>query len=148
MSKVYSKNIAIVEYVERAYVSFDALLVKSIDDAMILPYSNRGQYVDNHLISSVCDACADCGKQINKEVIYLGGFSTQHYGNFLIDYLSRLWYYNKDKKIDLVYVSKKLCIEKSTFYMHILNYLHIEKSQIQRITEPTFFQKYMFLKEV
>lgn len=133
---LYSKNSDFIKYLERSYVSSTALSVNTISDFIILP--NAGF---KSLASSCLNETAIYDKQINDEVIFIGEFYTQHYGNFLIDYLSQLWYCNKDRNVNLVYTSKKLCIENTALYMHILNYLHIDKSQLHRITEPTLYSK-------
>ena len=144
MANYLYKNSEIVKYLERDYLSSTALSVKLLNDAMISPsckIKGGGQCADNQCIEAFI--ITDGDKKTNNEfaVVYIGDFSTQHYGNVLIDYLSRLWYCSKDNKVNLVYTSKKLCIENSTSYMHILTYLNIEKTQLHLITEPTLFSK-------
>ncbi len=114
----------------------DVVIVPNLDDINVL---NMGKVVENYIVSNLTDKDITSLEKIEADVVYIGDFSTQHYGNFLIDYLCRLWGNYEEKKI--IYVSNKLTIEKSHSYLNILRYLHVEKSQLQRITKPTYCKR-------
>ena len=148
MSKyLYDSNIEFQNTLNRDYIHHSELSVDVYSDAIVLPYHyeklkvdtlNRGGYlVDNQLVVECNNGSDRDWEKIDEEVIYIGDFSTRHYGNFLIDYLCRLWYNSKERNKKFIYVSNGLCIEKESNYLKILEYLQIGKEQLQRITEPT-----------
>lgn len=144
---LYDSNIEFWNTLNRNYIHHSELSVNVYSDAIVIPYHceklkvdilNRGwQSTDNQLfVKCNSESDKDWG-YIDEEVIYIGDFWTRHYGNFLIDYLCRLWYNSKVRNKKIIYVSNGLCIEKERNYLKILEYLQIGKEQLQRITEPT-----------
>lgn len=95
--------------------------------------------IENQCVIIYKDSFVTYEEEIKEEVVFIGEFSTRHYGNFLIDYLCRLWGRNKKQK--LIYVSNRLCIEEVPLYIDILRHLQIEKEQLIRITVPTYCAK-------
>ena len=149
MSKyLYDSNVEFQDTLNRDYIRHSELSVNVYSDAIVIPYhcgkmkvdilNNGGQLVDNQLVVRCNNEGGRDWRNIDEEVIYIGDFWTKHYGNFLIDYLCRLWYYSKEHNKKIIYVSNGLCIEKERNYLTILEYLQIGKEQLQRITEPTF----------
>lgn len=135
---LYKSNINRRYYLSKDFTYNSKLNVSIFDNCIIKPITQCSP--DGEIIVDVNDSRG--GKRSSNTlntVIYVGEFYTAHYGNFLIDYLSRLWF--RDNNVHLVYVSKKLCIEKSASLMHILKYLHIPKNNLHRITESTCFSK-------
>lgn len=138
---LYKSNINRRYYLSKDFTYNKELNVSIFDNCMIKPITQCSP--DGEMIVDVNDRSGGSDHQsINSTlnpVIYIGEFYTAHYGNFLIDYLSRIWF--RDNDVHLVYVSKKLCIEKSASLMHILKYLHIPKNNLHRITESTLFSQ-------
>lgn len=75
-------------------------------------------------------------------VVYMGLFIA-HWGHFLLEYCTRLWYViEKDVKYKIVFV--KTDWENNSFegpYVEFLNLLGIEKSQMMFVEKPTQFKK-------
>lgn len=147
-------NIDIRYSLSRDYISKVKLSVDIVEDKILVPYSSnnisckleKGVYstikgrIDNQLFINKDEFNPNEYELLDEEVIYIGNFSTRHYGNFLIDYLCRLWYY-LDHKLKLVYVSERLCIEESQAYLNILSFLDIKREDIYRISKPTLCKR-------
>lgn len=147
MSKyLYNSSGEFQNTLNRDYIHHSELSVNVYYHAVVIPYHyeklkvdmlNIGwQLFDNQLVIGGGDESDRDWEKIDEEVIYIGDFWTRHYGNFLIDYLCRLWYNSKERNKKFIYVSNGLCIEKESNYLKILEYLQIGKEQLQRITEP------------
>lgn len=138
-------------YFRRDYVLHDDLAVEEVNGGIIVPkghkcregvYDNCGQFValSAERVSASDFLSKDIGLFINESaVVYIGQFSTGHYGNFLIDYLSRLWYRlgNKDEKF--VYVAPKNILTWLPWCRKILAYLGIDEKQLIWVEQPTRF---------
>lgn len=79
---------------------------------------------------------------MNEDVIYFASFSTGHYGDVLIDDLSRLWYilqHNSSTK--LVYITNQSQdVAKQEWCLRILSYLGIPSDRLQSVNAPTRFK--------
>ena len=82
-------------------------------------------------------------KFVDKEVVYLGQLKN-HWGHFIIDSISRLWFALQDpSKYTYVYLGTALYIGEE-IHKNIYEFLRlfgIDKSQILYITKPTIFRK-------
>lgn len=79
---------------------------------------------------------------IDEEVLYMGPFQP-HWGHFLLEYCTRLWYWIKNKpNIRIVYCGF-YCKpgEIGGNFMEFLSYLDIKKEQLLDIRKPTKFKK-------
>lgn len=118
-------------------------------------YFTGKTYIDNRYpnISQYLEVCLNpdgtiiplSSSQYNQEekrscVIYFGNFNTQHFGNILIDYMSRLWYEPKISYYQWVYTSER-DISKNVYFMYLLKLLGINGKNVVRITEPTCFSQ-------
>lgn len=79
-------------------------------------------------------------KYIDEEVVFLGPFSA-HYGHFLLESISRLWFFlnPQNKKYKAIYLT-----ETSHFNKNLLELLYlfgIDDSQLIEIKAPTQFKK-------
>lgn len=80
-------------------------------------------------------------KIVNKSVVYLGQYR-RHYGSFLIDSISRLWYVIKNpKKYEYVFLATQteLGIGLHSSAVDFLEMFGISKEQILIVTEPTIY---------
>lgn len=80
-----------------------------------------------------------CNK-INKTVIY-GGLISNHWGHFLVDFTTRLWFtlINKDNNPIAFVVRERQHIELLSNILRFLELLGIKKDRILLISEPTSF---------
>lgn len=77
-------------------------------------------------------------KTVDESVVYFGRF-WRHWGHFLMDMVSRLWYVLEVKPdIKIVYDSKQ---EITGVYMELMKLLGISEAQLIRIEAPTRFTK-------
>ncbi|MEF9674805.1 glycosyltransferase 61 family protein [Pectobacterium aroidearum] len=78
-------------------------------------------------------------KNIDEDVIWFG-FFYKHWGHFLVDFISRMWFllsnYNGEY---IVYVSSKDSIDGN--FLEFLNLLGVPGNKLLRITSPTRFKK-------
>ena len=91
----------------------------------------------NHKVGvfSAADA-SEVLAEINEEVIYLGYYDVSHFGNILVDGLSRLWY-NNIEGVKWAFIATKRFDPK---YLYIfLEFLGIEKDRVIRVSSPTRF---------
>lgn len=105
--------------------------VKIYEGGVLFPPS------DNHKLGAISATDVDdVVDVINEEVIYLGFFDISHYGNILVDELSRLWYNNTwDAK--WAFVATKRFNPK---YLYIfLELFGIKKDKIIQVSSPTRF---------
>lgn len=72
---------------------------------------------------------------ISETVLYIGHFSVSHFGNTLIDNLSRLWYV-PTKSTRLVFTASNNWVEAAYFYK-LLSLLGYDKDKVQRINNNT-----------
>ncbi|HIE8920411.1 glycosyltransferase 61 family protein [Klebsiella variicola] len=73
----------------------------------------------------------------NKNVIWFG-FFYKHWGHFLLDFVSRMWYLiDHYKGEDIVYVSHEHIIDSN--YLEFFKLLGIDESKIRRVSHPTRF---------
>ena len=88
------------------------------------------------------DGYASVEYSITKKTLFIGDFHTSHYGNFLFDYLARLWYVvNMKKDVALfAYTSNGFDLCDFPSYLHILSYFGITPENLFRITQPTAFE--------
>lgn len=82
---------------------------------------------------------------IDEEVIYMGPF-IKHWGHFICDEITRLWYAKSDKKKHLIaYCGWNFNNPKDTSidgnYLEVLECLGINKNQLVNILRPTRFKK-------
>lgn len=80
-------------------------------------------------------------EKVDKSVVYLGQYR-RHYGSFLIDSISRLWYVLEDpEKYEYVYLATQteLGIGLHSSAVDFLKMFGILKEQIIIITEPTIY---------
>ena len=85
--------------------------------------------------------------RMDEDVLFMGPFIA-HWGHFICDEISRLWYYAKhpDKNLKIVYCSWLFGQDISEFniygnYLELLNLIGIKDSQLINITKPTRFRK-------
>lgn len=85
--------------------------------------------------------------RMDEDVLLMGPFIA-HWGHFICDEISRLWYYAKhpDKNLKIVYCSWLFGQDISEFniygnYLELLNLIGIKDSQLINITKPTRFRK-------
>lgn len=75
----------------------------------------------------------------NKDVIWFG-FFYKHWGHFLLDFISRMWYvlehYNGE---EIVYISHDKTIDSN--YIQFFKLLGVDESKVRRVTSPTCFNK-------
>lgn len=80
------------------------------------------------------------GKKINyisEEVIWFGFFE-EHWGHFLIDFISRMWYILKDyKNQKIIYISRYSEMESN--FKEFMNYLGVADDRLLKINEITQF---------
>lgn len=77
-----------------------------------------------------------------KEVIYVGNFSTCHFGNMLIDYISLFWFRDIET-LNFVYTSMS-DIKQLSYIKDLLALLDIPIKNISRITSVTCFEKLIY----
>lgn len=98
---------------------------------------SSGLYMNWISFGGKYDFNADDVKHDNKNVIWFG-FFYKHWGHFLLDFLSRMWYlleqYNGE---DIIYISHDQAIDSN--YIHFFKLLGIDESKVRRITSPTSF---------
>lgn len=155
MNYLYKGNIkgGFAYFWNREYVKTDVLAVEEVSDGIVMPfgygcgtgvYDENGKYVSLSAERWVCsDSVMKDAKydRLDEDVIYLSSFSTGHYGDVLIDDLSRLWYVLKNNTSQrLVYVSKSFDIQTTVWCFRILSYLGIKSEQLLRVTKPTRFR--------
>ena len=82
-------------------------------------------------------------KKINKTVIY-GGLISNHWGHFLVDFTTRLWFtlINKDNNPIAFVVRERQHIELLSNILRFLELLGIKKDRILLISEPISPPKY------
>ncbi|MBR3411542.1 MAG: glycosyltransferase family 61 protein [Bacteroidales bacterium] len=86
-------------------------------------------------VFSAADA-SEVSVEINQAVVYLGCFDISHFGNILVDEISRLWY-NNIEGVKWAFIATKRFDPK---YLHIfLEFLGIEKDRVIRVSSPTRF---------
>ena len=121
-------------YQHHQYLKSDEPSVEIIQDGVVGP-------------SGICrgEKCPDI---VDKTAIYLGHFQSSHWGNFLIDNLSRLWYaLQLPRSFVCVYASERLDIISRPSYKKVLSYLGIDDSSIIRVTQPTCFKELIVPQE-
>ncbi|POT78555.1 hypothetical protein C3378_14805 [Klebsiella michiganensis] len=75
----------------------------------------------------------------NKEVIWFG-FFYKHWGHFLLDFLSRMWYLiDNYRGEEIVYISHNNIIDSN--YIEFFKLLGVDEAKIRKITIPTRFKK-------
>lgn len=145
------------------YKNDEILKVKEVDGGIILPAKkdNTGKklwaiggvldknnnYIDEsstrYLFGGKYEYDQDSLIEIKEEVIFLGPFLL-HWGHFIGDQISRLWYIiDNPKKYKIAYCGwfwNKKHTEIDGNYLELFNLLGIDKSQLIDITVPTKFK--------
>lgn len=121
-------------FLSKRYVLSDEATVKRITNAIVLPDSDM-LFDDNS--SNLSEA------QWNEEsplaVVYLGCLFTAHYGNLLFDYISRLWWQEKNvNNYPWVFTAPKNVKTPPLLYQ-LAELVGIERNHLIRVTEPTRF---------
>lgn len=116
-----------LEYYNRCYLYNKPLFCDIIQEGIVL-LPGEADREETHI-----DGCA----------LFLGHIGTGHYGNFLFDYLCRLWYVaggGDAENIDMfVYTSDKVILSDNPVCLHILSYFGISKEKLIRVSVPTAF---------
>ncbi len=159
----YMDNLFLTHYKEMDQLSVceDAgrrLEVRKVENGLILPYKivngekragvvdNRGSFVELSGFEALSPVDAWGGSyeieepvsRREEKVIYFGRF-WKHWGHFLMDMVSRLWYVLENKEpLGIVYDST---VEISGIYLEFLELLGIRKEQLIRIEIPTVFNQ-------
>lgn len=134
------------------------LEVIEVEKGLVLPYKvingekkagvldNEGRFVELSKFEALSpvDAWGGAYKaeepvaKIEENVVYMGRF-WKHWGHFLMDMVSRLWYVLENgNAIKIVYDSN---INIAGIYLEFLELLGIKKNQLIRIEKPTIFNK-------
>ncbi len=118
------------QYVEKKPVGFSI-----IDGGVIVPFGCDSGEGGCRLANFTCD-------YIDEEVVYIGDFTTGHYGNFLIDNLSRFWYVLKYKPLcKLAYIRKDFTFDSKPWSREIIHYLGLKCDAFLDIRKPTKFKR-------
>lgn len=140
------------------------LQVKYVTDGIVLPcrvmdgkkyagvIEKDGKYIENSRFDALSEVDSWGGSydydlssvhHCKKTVIYMGRF-WKHWGHFLMDLISRLWYVMEDECVEqywdckIVYDSSE---DISGGYLELLQLLGINEKQLIRIDEPTQFDQ-------
>ena len=114
----------------RNYVDEQYPVVDSYENVFVEP--------NGEIISRVYDATDD--NTFAHSAVYMGNFSTTHFGNILIDYMSQLWYQADASDIKWVYTSNRGDILENIYYKHFLELFGISTKNIVKIEKPTYFK--------
>ena len=95
----------------------------------------------NGEIISQTFAAADGEAAFIHSAVYMGDFSTMHFGNILIDYMSRLWYQLDATDVKWVYTSNRGNILENIYFKYLLGLLGISTKNIVKIEKPTYFKQ-------
>lgn len=166
MNKLYLDDLNFEDYGNALNINYKSdkkLTFKRFTDAVILPMQNQennlnhiyggvvdsaGEYVENSGISRYgtwkyiygkYDFDSSKLKKIDREVYYIGP-QFSHWGHFLLECITRLWYYltlSQEERSKIVFAY--LGAEITENYLEFFNLLGISKEQLLRITEPTKF---------
>ena len=153
------------EYEKKEYELKDKLGVKIVDNATILPAtfdrsSNPKLWAIGGVVDSndnfITESCSrylfggyyehneDYAEVINEPVIFFGPF-IKHWGHFICDQISRLWYILDDpKKYKIAYCGWNWgegVTDISGNYLELLEKLGISEDQLINIQNPTRFKK-------
>lgn len=109
---------------DRNYISEREPKVTQFSDVVL---DSNGKIVHSNEFEGVA-------KETCNTAFYLGTFSTTHFGNMLIDYLSKLWWLPGRDMLCLYNCSKD--IAKISYIVDLLKYLDIEAERIKRVEEP------------
>ena len=144
---------------DHIFLSDKELKAPKYNDAILLPIKSRndgsiwymggvldadGHYIQETALKS--EVCYNNYKiegdvpYIDEDVVYIG-FYWDHYGHFIIEQLSRLWYFikNGDKKLKLCY-SMANGMPLPGYIKQLFNILGITEQNSIKITEPTRFR--------
>ena len=115
------------------YVRSGMLSIKTYTNVTI---KNNGEFLKEEVI--IENAC-NIKTSEDEKVVYLGHISNSHFGNFLIDYLSRLWYVVNDLDChSVVYTAKSDVIAQNKWMRDILEYVGITK--VYYVSSMSFFK--------
>lgn len=151
-----------IDFESRDLTIFRDLRVEEVNDALFVPCDfpapphRGGVFRNDKKYSELSAFCAlmpidswgepeypdndDSIEYIDEEVIYFGCFWKQ-WGHFLMDHISRLWYWvHYRPNMRLVYCADEN-VEITGVYLSFLEYLGISKESLIRITKPTKFKK-------
>lgn len=120
-------------YVRMDFVKESIPEVIKFDNGVICPdnsFTKPGVYN--------CDQITTTVAYSQDEIVYLGYFSTTHFGNLLIDYISSLWYADIHN-YKYAFTSRKRIDVDSPFYK-LLSFLKIDANRLVRIETPTRFK--------
>lgn len=140
MNYLYLNSGAFNDFFSDQYVKTKSIGFDVIDGGIIMPY---GYNID----IEVCDGKTCCLMDefvdfVDDEIVYIGAFPTGHYGNFLIDNLSRFWYVLKYKpSCKLAYVRNGFTIDSKPWSREIIHYLGLDYNNFIDIRRPTKFRK-------
>lgn len=114
------------------YIKSEPLKVEEIANGVVVPF---GKEVCVEKYNGLVD-------YVDEDVIYFASFSTGHYGDILIDDLSRLWYIiQHDSSKKLVYVTNRSQdVAKQEWCLRILNNIGISSDKLLRVSAPTRFK--------
>lgn len=134
------------------------LKVEIVENATVLPYrivdgekragvvNGNGEYIELSGFDAISPVDQWGGSyepeekpaMIDEEVVYFGRF-WKHWGHFLMDMVSRLWYVmDIDESSRIVYDSQ---VEIEGVYLEFLHLLGIKTDQLIRVDKPTRFRK-------
>lgn len=137
--------------------SEDELRVIKVNNATVLPcknidgkkyagvLDNKGKYVELSAFEALSPVdcwggsyeISDTIAYIDEKVMYMGRF-WRHWGHFIMDLVSRLWYVVEvDKSIKIVYDANA---DISGVYLEFMRLLGIEENRLIRVDEPTRFR--------
>jgi hypothetical protein len=156
---IYSNTSAndLVDIYETKYLEEKTLTSINVNNGIIMPYGfnkpvgvfkSNGHYVElssernffnEKMVVSDIEEC-------NEVVFYLGGFHTGHWGNFLIDNISRLWYWlENNERIKIAYCGRSF--REGTFgnassnAFQLLSLLGIGRDDLIDVRTPLQFKK-------
>jgi len=126
----------------------DNLKTTSLNECNLVPYDNGiyGVYLKGHILEESITKRSHT-TNFEKNILYsfkenvhnkidtaiYGGLLLTHYGHFIFESLSRLWYSRLDKSTPILFCSKQKVIKK--FQQDIFNFLGI-KNPIILVKEP------------
>ena len=150
---------------EKSYIKKDKLSVKIVENGVILPAKDdkihhskiwaiggvldeNDNYVEEsssrYLFGGYYEHNSDYDDYIDEEVIFLGPF-IRHWGHFICDEISRLWYVlDAPKKYRIAYCGWNFehpGVDIDGNYLELLELLGIKRDQLINVQKPTRFKK-------
>lgn len=159
-----------MKHLEKGHVNDKKLNVITVENALCIPDQGKlpgcfnGGVFDNQKnpveISFQRDSISTATRLLdktdvenaeyyNESVVYLGQYRV-HYGSFLVDSISTLWYtLEHPEKYSYIYLSTQSelgeCLHSST--IDFFSFFGIDKSQIRIITKPSIFKEVIIPEE-